>query len=81
LASGGGEEGRLLREIIYGDIEQLWRLLPKSRGEKPGSILRSLRLGLFGQQTMEHLGFAASNAFIFDHSRPVSERTTPLTVT
>jgi len=80
LARGAGEEGRLLREVIYGEPEQLWRVLPGRQGEKPGSILRSLRLGVFSSSTMGYLGFAESNAIIFDHSRPISERMTATTV-
>ena len=80
LAPGAGDEGRLLREIVYGELEQLWRLLPSRQGEKPGSILRSLRLGVFCRDTMEHLGFAESNAIIFDHARPINTRMTGITV-
>jgi len=80
LARGVGEEGRLLREIIYGELEELWRVVPGRQGEKPGSILRSLRLGVFSKDAMEHLGFVESNAIIFDHSRPIAERMTAITV-
>lgn len=80
LAQGGGEEGRLLREIIYGELESLWRILPGRKGEKPGTILRSLRLGVFSRVTMEHLGFAEGNAIVFDHSRPIADRMTAITV-
>ncbi|MBS3938120.1 MAG: DUF4080 domain-containing protein [Peptococcaceae bacterium] len=74
LILGVDEERRLLRGIVYGDKENLYKVLPHRRDEKPGAILRHLRLGTFNPATMAHLGLAGRSACLFDHTLPPRER-------
>ena len=61
------DEGKALRKIVYESEEKLYEVLPHRVGERPGLVLRDLRLGSFGDQYL-----------IFDHSQPVSNRVFPI---
>ena len=74
LHYGPGDEDKVLRELLYGDDPQIYSLLPHQKGEKPGTILRSLRLAYFRPATLEYLGLGDGTACIFDHSCPPGRR-------
>ncbi|MDP3059040.1 MAG: DUF4080 domain-containing protein, partial [bacterium] len=70
-----GTEAEALRQIIYGDKDELFRYLPHRAGEKPGSILRTIRLGYFPPQAIEELGYPPSvQTILFDHTLSDSRR-------
>lgn len=75
LEHGPGDEDKALREMLYGDEQKIYNVLPHRRGEKPGHILRALRLAYFRPATLEYLGLGEGTACIFDYSLPPSERT------
>jgi len=74
LILGQDEEGRMLRGIVYGDKEVFFNILPHRRLERPGVVLRNLRLGVFSPATLAHLGLQGGGKVVFDHSLPLCER-------
>ena len=74
LQYGPSDEDKVLRELLYGDDPQIYSLLPHRLGEKPGTILRSLRLAYFRPATLEYLGLGAGYTCVFDHSCPPGQR-------
>lgn len=71
---GPGDEDKVLRELLYGDDPEVYSLLPHRLGEKPGTILRSLRLAYFRPATLEYLGLGDGHTCVFDHSCPPGRR-------
>jgi len=68
------EEGRILRGLVYGDQGALFTLLPHRRFERPGAVLRNLRLGVFSLATIATLGLRGEGKVVFDHSLPPDKR-------
>ena len=78
LAEGSNEQV-LLREIVYGTHERLHVALPHRQGEKPGLVLRDLRLCVLSAPTKRHLGHDPDSLFfLIDHGQPMHARVFPV---
>jgi len=74
LNYGPGDEDKALRDLLYGEDRQVYSVLPHRQGEKPGAILRSLRLAYFRPASLKYLGLEDGDTCIFDYSRPHGQR-------
>ncbi|KAF0198085.1 MAG: radical SAM family protein [Bacillota bacterium] len=74
LHYGPGDEDKVLRELLYGDERQIYSVLPHRQGEKPGTILRSLRLVYYRPATLRYLNLSEGDMCIFDYSCPLGRR-------
>ena len=74
LTYGPGDEDKALRDLLYGEDRQIYSVLPHRQGEKPGVILRSLRLAYFRPASLKYLGLEDGDTCIFDYSRPHGQR-------
>lgn len=75
----GIDEQAMLREIVYGDKEQLHRALPHRQGHRAGLVLRDLRLCVLSAPVRDHLGLdESSRCFLIDHGQPARARLFPV---
>ncbi len=73
------DEDAMLRELVYGQPDTLYKTLPHRAGVRPGIILRDLRLCEVSGECLRHLGLSTEKGLLLiDHSQPRSRRIFPV---